>query len=138
MKRKIYKQLLRWKESKDRKPLMLLGARQVGKTWIMRHFGEHEYKKVAYVNCDDEPRIKQLFELDYDIDRILVTLQAITGVKITSADTLIILDEIQEIPHFFDDKTSYFRYSEKSVRRISPLRRKVSWKARAATIDCGS
>lgn len=71
---------------------------QVGKTWIMRHFGEHEYKKVAYVNCDDEPRIKQLFELDYDIDRILVTLQAITGVKITSADTLIILDEIQEIP----------------------------------------
>ena len=98
MKRKIYKQLLRWKESKDRKPLMLLGARQVGKTWIMRHFGEHEYKKVAYVNCDDEPRIKQLFELDYDIDRILVTLQAITGVKITSADTLIILDEIQEIP----------------------------------------
>ena len=69
MKRKIYKQLLRWKESKDRKPLMLLGARQVGKTWIMRHFGEHEYKKVAYVNCDDEPRIKQLFELDYDINR---------------------------------------------------------------------
>ncbi len=98
MKRKIYRQLLKWKESKDRKPLMLLGARQVGKTWIMRHFGEQEYKKVAYVNCDDEPRMKQLFELDYHIDRILMVLQAITGIKITPGDTLIVLDEIQEIP----------------------------------------
>lgn len=65
MKRKIYKQLLKWKENKDRKPLMLLGARQVGKTWIMQHFGKKEYKNVAYINCDDEPRMKQLFELDY-------------------------------------------------------------------------
>ena len=98
MKRKIYKQLLKWKESKDRKPLMLLGARQVGKTWIMQHFGKKEYKNVAYINCDDEPRMKQLFELDYNIDRILITIQAITGVRITPAATLIIIDEIQEIP----------------------------------------
>lgn len=77
---------------------MLLGARQVGKTWIMRHFGAKEYGKVAYVNCDEEPRMRQLFETDYDIDRILVALQAITGVKITPGDTLVILDEIQEIP----------------------------------------
>lgn len=63
MKRKIYKQLLKWKESKDRKPLMLLGARQVGKTWIMQHFGKKKYKNVAYINCDDEPRMKQLFDL---------------------------------------------------------------------------
>lgn len=98
MKRKIYNQLLRWKEDKDRKPLMLLGARQVGKTWIMRHFGKQEYSKVAYVNCDDEPRVKQLFDLDYDINRIVLTLQAITGVKITPGDTLVILDEIQEVP----------------------------------------
>ena len=98
MKRKIYKQLLKWKENKDRKPLMLLGARQVGKTWIMQHFGEKEYKNVAYINCDDEPRMKQLFELDYNIDRILITIQAITGVRITPAATLIIMDEIQEVP----------------------------------------
>lgn len=98
MKRKIYKQLLKWKRNMDRKPLMLLGARQVGKTWIMQHFGEKEYKNVAYINCDDEPRMKQLFELDYNIDRILITIQAITGVKITPADTLIIMDEIQEVP----------------------------------------
>ena len=96
MKRKIYKQLLKWKENKDRKPLMLLGARQVGKTWIMQHFGKKEYKNVAYINCDDEPRMKQLFELDYNIDRILITIQAITGVRITPA-TLIIMDEIQEL-----------------------------------------
>lgn len=98
MKRKIYNQLLKWKEDKDRKPLILLGARQVGKTWIMQHFGKEEYKKVAYVNCDDEPRMKQLFELDYNIERILLTLQAITGVKVTPGDTLIIFDEIQETP----------------------------------------
>lgn len=98
MKRKIYDQLLSWKENKDRKPLILLGARQVGKTWIMKHFGKQEYAKVAYVNCDDEPRIRQLFELDYDISRIVIALQAITGVKITPGDTLIILDEIQETP----------------------------------------
>lgn len=114
MRRKIYQQLLRWKESKDRKPLMLLGARQVGKTWIMQHFGEQEYEKVAYVNCDDEPRMKQLFELDYHIDRILMTLQAITGVKVTPGDTLIILDEIQEIPRglhslkYFCEKASEY------------------------------
>ncbi len=98
MKRKIYNQLLSWKESKDRKPLMLLGARQVGKTWIMRDFGQKEYSNVAYVNCDDEPQIRAVFELDYDIDRILIALQAITGVKVTPGDTLIIFDEIQEIP----------------------------------------
>ncbi len=98
MKRKIYSQLLKWKESKDRKPLMLLGARQVGKTWIMQHFGENEYKTVAYVNCDDEPRMKQLFELDYNIERILLTLQAITGVSIVAGETLVVLDEIQEVP----------------------------------------
>lgn len=98
MRRKIYSRLLEWKNSKDRRPLMLLGARQVGKTWIMQHFGEQEYSKVVYVNCDDEPRMKQIFDLDYDIERILTTLQAITGQKATPGDTLIVLDEIQEVP----------------------------------------
>lgn len=97
MKRHIYNDLLAWKENPNRKPLMLLGARQVGKTWIMQHFGKQEYETVAYVNCDDETRMKHLFETDYDIDRILLTLQAITGVKIEEGKTLIILDEIQEV-----------------------------------------
>lgn len=97
MKRNIYNDLLAWKEKPNRKPLMLLGARQVGKTWIMQHFGKQEYKTVAYVNCDDETLMKRLFEPDYDIERILLTLQAITGVKIEEENTLIILDEVQEI-----------------------------------------
>ncbi len=114
MERKIYSQLLEWKNGKDRKPLMLLGARQVGKTWIMRHFGEREYEKVLYVNCDDEPRVRQLFDLDYDIERILTVLQAITGTRATPADTLIILDEIQEVPRglhslkYFCEKASEY------------------------------
>lgn len=96
MERKIYQDLLRWKNSATRKPLVLLGARQVGKTWIMRHFGESEYDKVVYVNCDDMAEAKHLFDTDYDIDRILLALQAISGVRITKGDTLIIFDEIQE------------------------------------------
>lgn len=97
MKRQIYNDLKCWKESKDRKPLIILGARQVGKTWIMRHFGEHEYEQVAYINCDDEPRVKNLFMPDYDMERILLIIQTITGVKVVPHKTLIILDEIQEL-----------------------------------------
>lgn len=97
MKRKVYTELLKWKDSESRKPLILKGARQVGKTWIMREFGRCEYKNVIYVNCDNEPRVARLFEDDYDISRILLALQAITGVKAVPGDTLIILDEIQEV-----------------------------------------
>lgn len=63
MKRLIYSDLIKWKNSKNRKPLMLLGARQVGKTWIMEHFGENEYKNVAYVNCDADPRMQEVFSM---------------------------------------------------------------------------
>ena len=97
MNRQIYNELKRWKTSQDRKPLVLLGARQVGKTWIMRHFGAHEYESVAYINCDDEPRAKELFTPDYGMDRILLSIQVITGVKVLPGKTLVILDEIQEL-----------------------------------------
>lgn len=97
MNRQIYNELNRWKTSQDRKPLVLLGARQVGKTWIMRHFGAQEYESVAYINCDDEPRAKELFTPDYDMDRILLSIQVITGVKVLPGKTLVILDEIQEL-----------------------------------------
>ncbi|MGM9688906.1 MAG: ATP-binding protein [Alloprevotella sp.] len=97
MKRLIYNDLLAWKQRVDRKPLVILGARQVGKTWIMRHFGEEEYESVAYVNCDDEPRAKNLFTADYDMDRILLSIQVITGVRVIPGKTLVILDEIQEV-----------------------------------------
>lgn len=98
MKRKIISQLRAWKASTNRKPLILLGARQVGKTWVMRHFGATEYESVAYINCDNEPRMHNLFQADYNIERIVLALQAITGVSIVAGKTLIILDEIQEVP----------------------------------------
>ncbi len=98
MYRKAYKSLLDWKESGTRKPLLLLGARQVGKTWLMKEFGEQEYENVVYINCDSDPLAQQLFVADYDISRILLGLQAISGKKINKGSTLIILDEIQEAP----------------------------------------
>lgn len=98
MYRKAYAKLLEWKESGSRKPLLLLGARQVGKTWLMKEFGRQEYKNSIYINCDSEPLAQQLFLQDYDIPRILLGLQAISGESITEGDTLIILDEIQEAP----------------------------------------
>ncbi|PTL33243.1 ATPase [Prevotella sp. oral taxon 376] len=98
MKRKAFKQLKTWKGSKDRKPLILLGARQVGKTWLMREFGKACYESVAYINCDAEPLAKKLFVDDYNIERILFAVQAISGVKPEPGKTLIIFDEIQEAP----------------------------------------
>lgn len=97
MERKIIKELRSWKSSQGRKPLILLGARQVGKTWVMKRFGELEYESVAYVNCDSEPLAKDLFVSNYDIPRIMLTIQAITGVKVEAGKTLVILDELQEV-----------------------------------------
>lgn len=96
MYRKVYEKMLEWKASKTRKPLLLLGARQVGKTWLMKEFGLREYDNVVYINCDTEPLASQLFLPDYDINRILLALQAISGETISEGNSLIILDEIQE------------------------------------------
>lgn len=98
MRRKLYKKLLKWKDSSSRKPLLLLGARQVGKTWLMKQFGSHEYENVVYINCDDEPLTRELFMADYDINRLILSFQAITGEIIKEGTTLIILDELQEAP----------------------------------------
>lgn len=98
MKRKLYNNLLEWKNSQTRKPLLLLGARQVGKTWLMKEFGRNEYDNVVYINCDDEPLTRELFANDYDIDRLLIGFQAISGETIQEGGTLIILDELQQTP----------------------------------------
>lgn len=97
MRRKAYEYLLEWKRNVDRKPLILRGARQIGKTWLLRHFGKNEYKSVAYINCDNEPLAESLF-VDYDVNRIFRTIEAITKVPVVPHETLIILDEIQEQP----------------------------------------
>ena len=90
-------ELIAWKDRRDRKQLILLGARQVGKTYVLKEFGRLEFESVAYINCDDNAMVKDLFAPDYDIDRILLTIGAITGVNIQAGKTLIIMDEIQEL-----------------------------------------
>ena len=96
MERCIYSSLKKWKESPTRKPLILQGARQVGKTYILKEFGAREYSEVVYINCDDNNDMQNMF-VDYDVDRIIRSLSAISGVSIKPSTTLLILDEIQEV-----------------------------------------
>lgn len=98
MERSIMKSLEVWKNKKNRKPLILQGARQVGKTWVMKEFGDRYYKSVAYVNLDANVSIKNSFEIDYDVARIIEDIEIETKTKIIPEETLIILDEIQEVP----------------------------------------
>lgn len=98
MYRNIIGQLKEWKNREHRKPLVLAGARQVGKTYILKRFGEQEFANMAYINCDDNELAKNLFAQDYDIQRILLAIGAITGQSIEPGRTLIVLDEIQEAP----------------------------------------
>lgn len=97
MERKIISQLKQWKESPFRKPLILAGARQVGKTYILKEFGKQEYKHVAYINCDGNSEIANIFAEDYDMKRVLMIIGAICKTPIIPGETLIILDEIQEL-----------------------------------------
>lgn len=108
MERTVYKQLVEWKEAKGRKPLVLNGARQVGKTWLLKEFAAHEYKKMAYVMCRKNHMASEIFNADFNTDRILLALRALTGVDITAGDTLIILDEVQDIPAALES-LKYFR-----------------------------
>lgn len=96
MYRNILEQLKAWKNKEHRKPLVLSGARQVGKTYILKRFGEQEFSNVAYINCDDNEMAKDLFTQDYNIQRIVLAIGAITRQSIEAGKTLIILDEIQE------------------------------------------
>ncbi len=91
-------ELKKWKESKNRKPLIIRGARQVGKTWIMNEFGKNYYEKCAYINFDDNTRMNLLFNEEFDLARIIQGLKIESGVNIEPENTLIIFDEIQETP----------------------------------------
>ena len=97
MKRLAYSKLLDWKNSNNRKPLILNGARQVGKTWLLKEFGKNEYESVAYINCDEIKGQKEVFS-DFNTDRLIRVFSAISGISIIPEKTLIILDEIQIIP----------------------------------------
>lgn len=106
--------LREWKNRKNRKPLIIEGARQVGKTWLMKEFGRQEYTNTVYINFDSNSRMAELFSADLDITRILRGIEIYTGKKINSEDTLIIFDEVQEVPkalsslkYFYEDAPEY-------------------------------
>ncbi len=98
MERSAIKRLIDWKNSADRKPLVLKGARQVGKTWLMKEFGRNHYKNYVYFNFDEEDELKSIFTANKNPQRIVELLSLIAGDKIQPGETLIIFDEIQECP----------------------------------------
>ena len=119
-------ELKKWKESSNRKPLIIRGARQVGKTWLMKEFGEKYYEKCAYINFDDNSRMNKLFEENFDLDRIIQGLKIESGVNIEPENTLIIFDEIQETPkalkalkYFYENANEYHVISAGSLLGVA-------------------
>ncbi|MCD7813948.1 MAG: ATP-binding protein [Lachnospiraceae bacterium] len=98
MERLLMEELVKWKEKKTRKPLLIRGARQVGKTWIMKEFGRRYFKQSVYISFDNNERMKNVFSMDFDISRILSALKVESRMQIRPEDTLLIFDEIQEVP----------------------------------------
>ena len=98
MRRNAIQELITWKSSEDRKPMVLKGARQVGKTWLMKEFGQNYYDSYVYFNFDEEDELKSIFEANKNPQRIIELLSLIAGEKILPGKTLIIFDEIQECP----------------------------------------
>ena len=96
MYRSAMKQLITWKSKENRKPLLIMGARQTGKTWLMKEFGKTNFEKVAYISFYNNKRMDDVFQEDFNIERILMSLNIESGITITPNDTLIIFDEIQE------------------------------------------
>lgn len=120
------KSLIEWKLSPNRKPLVLLGARQVGKTWLVREFGKSEYKQLVYINFEDSDAPKDIFQSDFNIDRIITLLNAYSGLRISSDDTLIVFDEIQTAPrgitslkYFYEKASQYHIIAAGSLLGIS-------------------
>ena len=106
--------LLKWKESKRRKPLIIEGARQVGKTWLMKEFGRLYYTDTVYINFDSNSRMAELFSSDLNTDRLIMGIEIYAGKKIDSNNTLLIFDEVQEVPralsslkYFYENAPQY-------------------------------
>lgn len=108
MRRNAMVELERWKDDADRKPLVLRGARQVGKTWLMKEFGQSRYKSFVYFNFDEEDELRSVFEANKNPQRIVELLSMIAGEKILPGETLMIFDEIQECPEALNT-LKYFR-----------------------------
>lgn len=133
MDRREIRQLLAWKNSENRKPLLIRGARQVGKTWLMKAFGKEEYEQCVYINFESNRRLGTIFETDFDIKRIILALQIETGIIINPENTLIILDEIQEaqgaltsLKYFHENAPEYHIISAGSLLGVA-LNRQTSF-----------
>ena len=98
MERFLMNDLEAWKSSKRRKPLILNGARQVGKTWLLKEFGDKHYKNTAYLNFDNNSEAQMVFNLDFNVNRIIKDVQNITGKIVSEGNTLVIFDEITRVP----------------------------------------
>ena len=108
MERLILKNLVKWKESTYRKPLILQGVRQVGKTWILKEFGKRYYTNTAYFNFDENEELKDFFETTKNVNRIIDNLMFASGTKIVPKDTLIIFDEIQDCPNVINSLKYFY------------------------------
>ena len=114
MKRDLYAKLLEWKKSTHRKPLVLKGARQVGKTYLINEFGNNEYKSLVVLNCDKDPRIAEIFNHGFDVRRMISDIEILSGQKIIPEETLIFIDEVGDAPkaiaalkYFCEDAPQY-------------------------------
>ncbi len=108
MQRYALKHLIDWKNKNNHKPLVIQGARQVGKTWLMQEFGKKYYEQVAYINFDVDLKSREIFDVDYDTERLIMDIGLATKIKINAKNTLIIFDEIQECPRALTS-LKYFR-----------------------------
>ena len=118
LKRNALQQLIEWKNSEDRKPMVLKGARQVGKTWLMKEFGKNCYKNFVYFNFDEEDELKSVFKTNKDPKRIIEVLSMISNEKIEPGNTLIVFDEIQECPEALN-ALKYFKEKANEYHVIS-------------------
>ncbi|MBN2730093.1 MAG: ATP-binding protein [Bacteroidales bacterium] len=109
--RKATKQLIDWKTKKNRKPLVLQGARQVGKTWLMKEFGKAHFSNIAYFNFEEQPDLKQLFEKNRNIPRLIENLSYVNGEPISPEETLIVFDEIQDCPDALNSLKYFYEKS---------------------------
>lgn len=126
MQRFILEKLVKWKNKKNRKPLIIQGARQVGKTWLMKHFGAEYFLQTAYINFENNPRMQKLFEGDYDINRLILGLKIESGVDIQADNTLLIFDEIQAVPkalsalkYFYENAPQFYIVTAGSLLGVS-------------------
>lgn len=118
MERHAFSSLKAWKEAPGRKPLIVRGARQVGKTWLLREFGRAEYEQTVYLNCERDASAQTIFQGDLDPDRILRGLEIVTGETIEPGKTIVIIDEVQDVPPALTS-LKYFQETRPDVHLVA-------------------